>query len=408
MTTGAPVAVSSELPPGYTGIGEYLVAVDLATLRLCPYADGHAVVHGFFEEKVPIKVEGGQSVEVPYCPRTLLRRVTRESKEKHGAEFLVGFESEFILLESTSPAKAINDSGWCSSSAFNAGTSGQKVLDEIAKCIKASGIELQMYHSESAPGQYEVVTGPLPPLEAVDALINTRQVIFNVASKHGLRATFAPRVYSDNCGTACHAHISVHTPSTSQPASTTSPYLNTLEAKFLSGILKHLTAISVFTLPLPASYARVADGIWSGGTWVAWGIDNKEVPIRLCNAHSASSRNFEVKCIDGVANPYYALAAVIGAGMDGVATGEEVKAKDCSADKAPSEMDDAERALNGVTDRMALSWEEAITKLETSQRMKEVLGAPAVEAYLAVNKCLAAHMGQGSEEEAITRLVENY
>ena len=56
-----------------------------------------------------------------------------------------------------------------------------------------------MYHSEAAPGQYEVVTGPLPPLQAVDALVHTRETIFNIASKHGLRATLAPRVFSDSC-----------------------------------------------------------------------------------------------------------------------------------------------------------------------------------------------------------------
>lgn len=47
--------------------------------------------------------------------------------------------------------------------------------------------------------QYEVVTGPLPPLEAADALVHTREVITNIASQHGLRATLAPRVFLDNC-----------------------------------------------------------------------------------------------------------------------------------------------------------------------------------------------------------------
>ena len=47
-------------------------------------------------------------------------------------------------------------------------------------------------------GQYEVITGPLTPLEAADALIATRETIYNVASKHGLRATFAPRLYANS------------------------------------------------------------------------------------------------------------------------------------------------------------------------------------------------------------------
>ena len=51
----------------------------------------------------------------------------------------------------------------------------------------------------SYDGQYELVLGPLPPIEAADALIYTRETMYNVASKHKLRATVAPRLYSDNC-----------------------------------------------------------------------------------------------------------------------------------------------------------------------------------------------------------------
>lgn len=103
------------------------------------------------------------------------------------------------MLKNTSPIEAVNPHGWCNAAAFPSGAVETQVLQEIAKCLKISGVELQMYHSEAAPGQYEVITGPLPPLQAVDALVHTRDVIFNVASKHGLRATLAPRVFLDNC-----------------------------------------------------------------------------------------------------------------------------------------------------------------------------------------------------------------
>ncbi|KAG1744333.1 hypothetical protein EDD22DRAFT_1005720 [Suillus occidentalis] len=78
------------------------------------------------------------------------------------------------------------------------GTKETEVIEEIARGIVDSGLELMMYHSEAAPGQYKVVTGPLPPLEAADALVHTRETITNIASKHGFRATFAPRLHADN------------------------------------------------------------------------------------------------------------------------------------------------------------------------------------------------------------------
>ena len=126
----------------------------------------------------------------------------RNAKRNSGVEFLVGFESEFILLKNTNPIEAINDHGWSIAQAFASGTTGAQVLDEIADALVLADIELQQYHSEAAPGQYEIVTGPLPPLQAADALIHTRETIYNIASKHGLRATFAPRIFMNSC--MCH------------------------------------------------------------------------------------------------------------------------------------------------------------------------------------------------------------
>ena len=42
------------------------------------------------------------------------------------------------------------------------------------------------------------MTGPLVPLDAADALVHTRETIYNVAHKHGLRATLAPKPSSDH------------------------------------------------------------------------------------------------------------------------------------------------------------------------------------------------------------------
>lgn len=124
-----------------------------------------------------------------------------DASSREGVEFLVGFETEFILLKDTKPVQAVNEHMWCNSAGLLSGTKETQVMEEIAEALIASGVELQMYHSESAPGQYEVVTGPLPPLQAVDALVHTRETIFNIASRHGLRATRAPRVFMDNCMT---------------------------------------------------------------------------------------------------------------------------------------------------------------------------------------------------------------
>ena len=80
---------------------------------------------------------------------------------------------------------------------------GKCIIEEIYDTLTDAGIEVEQFHSESAPGQYEVITGPLPPVEAVDALVFTRDTIYNVAAKHGVRATLYPKVFAQSCMFSC-------------------------------------------------------------------------------------------------------------------------------------------------------------------------------------------------------------
>ncbi|KAF8908595.1 hypothetical protein CPB84DRAFT_1703615 [Gymnopilus junonius] len=392
---------------GFNATGEYLYAIDMSTLRICPYAPGHASVMGWFEEKEPIVGLGHRSIEVDLCPRTILRRVVENTKQISDVGFLIGFETEFILLKNTQPIQAVNPHGWCNAPALPSGTPESQVLEEIADALTASNVELQMYHAEAAPGQYEVVTGPLPPLQAVDALIHTRETIFNIASKHGLRATLAPRVFLDNCGSAAHAHISLHS-SNSSP-SPDHANLTSLESSFLAGILTHLASFTLLLLPTTASYQRMMDGVWSGGTYVCWGTDNREAPIRLCNASSPSSRNFELKTLDGTANPYLAIAAVLGAGLEGILEEKQLTIQNCKGEKSAALLGDQGRKVLGISERLPLSWEEARAKFEKSELVEGVFGKEFKEKYLSVNKVLKDQLTFGlMDEEELKLLVETY
>ncbi|TFK48874.1 glutamine synthetase/guanido kinase [Heliocybe sulcata] len=390
---------------GFGPVGEYLYVPDLKTLRVCPYAKGHAMVLGYFEHK-DNKTSGNESLEVDLCPRTILKRVMQDAKKACDVDFLVGFETEFILLKSVDPIEAVNDHGWSNSPALPSGAVETKVLEEIADHLQASGVELEMYHAEAAPGQYEIVTGPLSPLEACDALILTRETIFNTASKHGLRATLAPRVFGSSCGSGAHTHMSIHSKKNLSLPPSTSSRLAPLEASFLAGVLESLPVLCALTLPTAPSYARMVDGVWSGGTCVAWGVENKETPLRLC---PASSPHFEAKCIDGTSNPYLAMAGLLGAGLEGVKKASELKVKDCS-EVAPAELSEAERKEMGVKVRMPKTIHEARERLAGPEGsvVREVLGDEFVKAYISVNKTLEKCLGEGTEAEVMKRMVENY
>ncbi|KAF5385791.1 hypothetical protein D9615_002622 [Tricholomella constricta] len=393
--------------PGFPPSGEYLYVPDLSTIRPCPYSPGEVSVMGWFQEKTPYPgADNKLTVDVALCPRATLRRVLRDSSNI-GIDFLVGFESEFILLKSTKPVEAASSHSWTATNGFPSGSVVAKTLKEIADGIQASGIELQMYHAEAAPGQYEMVTGPLPPLEAADALIHTREIIFNTAAKYGLRATFAPRIYMDSAGSSAHTHISVHSKNNQKVPEKLSP----IESSFLASVLANLPALTALTLPIPASYKRMVDGVWSGGTYVNWGTENREAPVRLSNATSPSSRNFEIRFVDGTANPYLALAAILGAGFAGIRDKVELTVKDCPGPQTAAQLTEEQRQALGITQRMSLTWEEARRNLSSNSLLRDsILGAELTEKYLAVNQTLAdaLNLDGGNESAALTRLVEFY
>lgn len=64
-----------------------------------------------------------------------------------GVEFLVGFETEFIMLKSTTPIATVhNAQAYSNSIALPTGSIAEVVLEEIAESLLSSGIVLQMYH----------------------------------------------------------------------------------------------------------------------------------------------------------------------------------------------------------------------------------------------------------------------
>lgn len=141
----------------------------------------------------------------------------RYAKQELGIQFLVGVETEFTLLKSINPIVPVNSCEYSTVLGLTTGTVEARVLEEIADALQADGINVEMYHAEAAPGQvrssdivnpfvlnrglsqYEMITGPLSPLEAADALVHTRETIYNIANKHGLKATLAPKLAWDSC-----------------------------------------------------------------------------------------------------------------------------------------------------------------------------------------------------------------
>lgn len=92
----------------------------------------------------------------------------------------------------------------------------------------------------------------------------------------------------------------------------------------MAAVLEHMSSLCAITMPQAESYARVIDDSWTGGTWIAWGTENREVPLRKSDAN-----RWEIRCLDGFANMYLALVAIFAIGLKGVQDGKEMTMKDC-------------------------------------------------------------------------------
>lgn len=237
------------ITPGFTGTGEWRLHPDFSSLKTGPIP-GHLSMYGEFREK--------DGSTVPLCPRTQLQRA-QELGAEQGLSFLMGFEIEFLLLErngSGGYVTLINDGHAWSVSRFFADPRIPKLMADIVKTLESMDIFVEQLHPESAPGQFELVLPPLPPVAAVDTLLHTRDVVAGLATAAGYKFTLHPKPFATTCGTASHVHMSI---------SSAGGGKKEVYEPFYAGILKHLRAITAFTYSSPASYERLVDGAWAGG-----------------------------------------------------------------------------------------------------------------------------------------------
>jgi glutamine synthetase len=385
VITGAMGLLQNDFPiDDKVGVGERKLIPDWTSLRAGP-REGHAVVRGCFQE-----LDGSP---VSTCPRTALKRVL-DIGSKHGLHFTLGFEIELVLLQRTADGFGPVESdghAWCVGRVME--TDSALVIEEAIKQLDEAGVYVDIVHPESAHGQYEVVLPKNTALEAVDTLLYAREVIAACATKKGYKMTLHPKPSPVHGGTAAHVHMSISTPHGDKPH---------VYEPFYAGILKHLRAVMAFTCSSMASYDRIQDSIWTGGTWVAWGTQNRETPLR-----KISGSHWEVKCMDGTANPYLALAALIGAGLQGVIDQEELWLGDCSV-KDSARLTDAERAELNITRRLPRELSEALQALAGSYALINVMGRELVEMYVQVKDAEMQFQETMKPEARLRWMIERY
>ena len=81
----------------------------------------------------------------------------------------------------------------------------EEVLLEMREALLGAGIEVESSNAEYGPGQVEINVGHADAMTAADNTVLFKSIVKQVATQHGLRATFMPKPYIDQalCGGIC-------------------------------------------------------------------------------------------------------------------------------------------------------------------------------------------------------------
>ena len=378
-------------------VGEIRLMPDARTFTVLPYAQREARL------LCDMYTLDGQPWEL--CPRTFLSEMIDRAGEQ-GLRVDAAFEYEFYLARQTDDGRFLPaDDSLCFSSD---GMDRQAaVIGAIVDALDQQDLQPRQYYPELGPGQQELSILHAPILQAADRQIAVRETVRAVALQHGLVASFAPKPFENQAGSGCHVHMSLWNGDHNVMYDRAGQLgLSALGRSFVAGILTHLPALLALTCPSVNSYLRLAPNMWSSA-YTCWGPDNREAAVRVASPFRGrveASTNIEIKAVDGSANPYLALGAIVAAGLDGVKRhldpGEPLTTN-------PHDLDEAEREARGIR-RFPTTLAEALTELEQDQLLLDALGDERAHEFIAVRRAEWSDLGRATIAQQIAAHFRRY
>ena len=344
-----------------------------------------------------------QSLRImPVCQRHFAERMEGAAAQL-GISFQMTYELEFTL--SGPEGEPINSE--LPSYSIQKQIPVEELLFDLVSALEDQGVSVAQIHPEYSSGQYEISISPRSPLAAADQQVLVRQTIWRIALRHGYRVSFSPVVIPGEVGNGCHLHFSAWQDGKNLFTGGQGPEeLTPTGEKLAAGLLNRLSELSAIWAPSVISLDRLKPSTWSGA-YACWGWENREAALRLCKGtmpirHRAA--NFELKCIDGTINPYLVVGAVIGCCLDGLELGLSLP-EPVQVD--PATLSEEQRKKHGAR-LVAENPQSSIRDMENSAFLKELLGEPLYQAYLAVRKFDFERHGQKSLETRVEELRWRY
>jgi glutamine synthetase len=354
------------------------------TLGVLPHAKRGQVLVSMFE------ADGS-----PFCadPRQALVRQVEAAKAL-GYSPMGAFELEFYLVDNERDAQGRYQPARYALTgrrSLNRNTMSVDELDEMApffEMIYAGaehlGIPLESVISEYAVGQYELTIRYRDLLRAADDLVIAKRLVRSAARRFGMESCFMAKPFSQEAGSGMHLHLSLEdAEGNNRYADTAEGQLSALMLQSIGGVRQTIGDTLLVLAPFLNSWRRFASVLYSPAS-DTWGFENRTVAIRVPNT-SAKARHFEHRVAGVDANPYLVAAVTLAGALKGIEEG---------CDPGPAAEGNSYNDAH-VSD-LPRTWLEAIDRLECSAFMREVLGLPLHQAFVAIKRAeyqrLALHV----------------
>ncbi|SUO93048.1 glutamate--ammonia ligase [Suttonella ornithocola] len=350
-------------------------------------------------------------------PRSLAKRAENYLKSTGIADTaLLGPENEFFIFDGIKYKTSIHKTSveilseegyWNSDADFGASNRGHRpglkggyfpvapvdslndIRAEMCEILEDVGLVVEVHHHEVATaGQCEIGVKFNTLTKKADEVQKLKYVIHNVADMYGKTATFMPKPLVGDNGSGMHVHISLVKDGKNLFTGDGYGGLSETAIYFIGGIIKHARALNAFTNPSINSYKRLVPH-FEAPVMLAYSARNRSASIRVPYIFNPKARRIEVRFPDSTANPYFAFAALLMAGLDGI------KNKIHPGDAMDKDLYDLPPEEADNIPQVAFSLEQALDALEADNaflKAGDVFSEDLIDAYIALKREEVAKM----------------
>src|SRR5262245_7943026 len=307
-------------------------------------------------------------------PQFIMRRALARAADMGFDTFNLGPELEFFYfasdqLEEDGVPKVLDKGGYFDLTTLDVASDLRR---DTVNALKALGIPVEYTHHEVGPSQHEIDMRYAEGLRMSDNAMTYRAVIKEIATEHGVYATFMPKPLFGENGSGMHTHQSLFKAGSNAFFDPEDEYhLSDVARAYIAGLLRHAREIAALFAPNVNSYKRLVPG-YEAPVYCAWSQRNRSALVRVPMYHPGKEQatRCELRCPDPSCNPYLTFAAMLHAGLEGIEKGYELP------DPMETNLYDLshdERVERGI-EQLPETLGEAIEVLAESELVRNALG----------------------------------